>query len=149
MRTILALTLALATLPTLVQAKDFAIAINSHGDPVRNRKGGEALIAGCPGLQDNIDGIFGVSVWDKGADGKDLQLPIGWSEAVRVVVRTRPDFKVKDARNKVLTFLVGGNEVNGGFLTRDKTAAPLCIMDIARTGNSTQYLKSLPANPLR
>jgi hypothetical protein len=144
----LALSMTLASLPALAQTKDFAIAVNSHGDPVRNRKAGEALIAGCPGFKDNIGSIVGVSVWDKEANGKALPMPLGWSEAIRVVVRTRPDFPIKNARNQSFSFLVGGNDLNGAFTTRSKVAAPLCIMDIARGDGSTYYIKSLPANPL-
>lgn len=145
---LLALSMTLTALPALAQTQDFAIAVNSHGDPVRNRKAGEALIAGCPGFKENIGAIQGVSVWDKEANGKALSMPLGWTEAIRVVVRTRPDFPVKAVRNQSISFLVGGNDINGAFTTRNKNAAPLCIMDIARGDGATYYIKSLPANPL-
>lgn len=131
------------------QERNFSVALNSIGDPVKNRKGGEALIAACPGLHTHLDGVLGITARDTEDNGTALPRPLGWSDSIRVTVRTRPNFHIPEARNRSFSWLVGGNDLTGGMTTRNAVAAKICDMVPARTDDGGYFLKQTSVNPLR
>jgi hypothetical protein len=141
--------LSVAATAATAQEKNFSIALNSHGDPVKNRRAGEALVAACPGLHQHLDGIFGFTGWDTEENGKALPRPLGWDDSVRIIVRTRANFHIPEARNRSFSYLIGGNALGGGFTTRTPLAAKICGMTPARTDDGGFFASTTSVNPLK